>query len=106
MQCEVCGQAIFGAPVRAIIEGANMNVCEKCAKLSSGSWEPQPKLRPRLRPSNIVSQPVQSFAKRKPSVTIPEAFELVADAGELIRKTRIEMGLSHEDLGRTIREKV
>lgn len=103
MQCEVCGRQIFGAPVRAVIEGANMTVCTKCAKLSSGQWEPKVQPRPRRRAS---FQPVQPFKKRKQTPTVPETLELVENLGQLVRQTRESMGLSHDDLGRKTREKV
>ena len=103
MQCEVCGREIFGSPIRSIIEGANMSVCTKCAKLGSGSWEPKPKFRSK---KPVVLQPIQPFVKRKQSVTIPETYELVTDLGQQVKQARIRLGLNHDDLGRKIREKV
>jgi len=105
MQCEVCGRKIFGTPNRAIIEGAKMSVCDKCVKLSSGTWEPKPKPKLRPRRSGVMRQPLP-FAKRKTTVRVPETFELVSDVGVQVRKARTRLGLSHEDLGRKIREKV
>ena len=105
MQCEVCGRQIFGAPIRAIIEGANMTVCSKCAKLGSGYWTPKPQPRFRTK-KGTMRQPIQPFAKKKQSVTVPEAFELVADLGQQVRQAREQLDLNHEDLGRKIREKV
>ena len=106
MQCEVCGRQIFGEPVRSVIEGAKMVVCSKCAKLGSGSWEPKPQVRANRARRGINRQPVQHFAKRKLSTTVPEEFEIVTDAGQQIRHARDQLNLSHEDLGRKIREKV
>ena len=103
MQCEVCGRKIFGTPIRAIIEGVKMTVCNQCGKLSSGSWEPKPQPRPR---KSMNRQPVQSFAKRKPKATIPETIEIVANFAHVIRQAREQQGLSHEDLGRKAKEKV
>ena len=103
MQCEVCGRQIFGAPVRAVIEGANLTVCSKCAKLGSGFWEPKPQ--PRTK-KGAVHQPIQLFAKRKQSVTVTNSFELVTDLPQQVRHAREQLGLSHEDLGRKIGERV
>ena len=105
MQCEVCGRQIFGAPIRAVIEGANMTVCAKCANLGSGYWEPKPKRQLRTK-KGTIRQPIQPFAKRKQGITVPEEFELVADLGQQVRQARERLDLSHEDLGRKIREKV
>jgi putative transcription factor len=103
MQCEVCGRQIFGDPVRSIIEGAKMTVCDKCEKLGSGYWEPKPQIRKRR---SINLQPVQPFAKKKKSIIVREEFEVVPDVGQQVRQARDQLNLSHEDLGRKIREKV
>ena len=104
MQCEVCGHQIFGTPFRAIIEGAHMTVCSKCSKLGSGCWEPetqQPK-----KVGTPRNHPIQYLAKRKQRQTVPETLELVENFGQLVRQAREDLGLSHEDLGRKIRERV
>lgn len=106
MQCEVCGRKIFGAPIRAIVEGAKLSVCSKCAKLSSGYWEPtpQPQRRPRMGIQN-QAKPI-SYHKRTQRSTVPETVELVSDVGNQVRQAREELGMSHEDLGRKTRERV
>ena len=101
--CEVCGRQIFGDPFRTVIEGANMTVCSQCSKLGSGVWEPKSK----PRPKKIVShQPIQTYARRKKIVTAPVTLELVENVGRLVRQARNDLGFSHEDLGRKIRERV
>jgi putative transcription factor len=102
LQCEVCGRQIFGAPIRAVIEGANLSVCAKCAKLGSGYWEPKPQQR--AKKSKKI-QPI-SYSKRKQQATVTETLELVSDFGQRVRQAREGLGLSHEDLGRKTREKV
>ncbi|UCC58824.1 MAG: TIGR00270 family protein [Candidatus Bathyarchaeum sp.] len=103
MQCEVCGRQIFGNPLRAIIEGAKMTVCGKCAKLSSGYWEPKPQRRAKKR---AMRQPIIPVSRRKPVPSVTETLELVDDFGKRVRQARRGLELSHEDLGRKIREKV
>ena len=103
MQCEVCGRQIFGTPIRAIIEGAKMTVCSKCAKLGSGYWEPKPQRRAK---KSLQNQSITSFSKRKQRPMVTENLELVGDLGQRVRQARRRMELSHEDLGRKIREKV
>ncbi len=80
-----------------------MIVCNKCAKLGSGYWKPKPQIRKR---QPINSQPIQPFAKKKKNIVISEEYEIVTDVGNLVRKARDRLNLSHEDLGRKIREKV
>lgn len=105
MQCEVCGRKIIGKQYKAIIEGAIMLVCGECAHYGSRSWEadttPKPKPMPALKPK-LVSPPVPSVQK-----TVQEAaLELVEDYPKRIRQAREKLGLTHEDLGRKINERV
>lgn len=86
-----------------MIEGANLSVCAKCAKLSSGYWEPKPQQRPKRSRQN---QPTISYQKRKPRAIVSTTLELVSDVGQRVRHAREEAGMSHEDLGRKTREKV
>ena len=103
MTCEVCGREIFGKTFKAMIGRAKLVVCRECSKLGSVCWEVQPK-RQRSR------KPVRSLAKvsaKKVSVQpFSEDLELVEDFGLRIREARQGAGLSHEDLGRRIGEKV
>jgi putative transcription factor len=103
LQCEVCGRQIFGTPIRAIIEGAEMTVCSECAKLGSGYWEPKPQRRAK---KGMKRQPIISFSKRKQSPIVAENLELADDFGQRVRQARLGMEMGHEDLGRKIREKV
>ena len=103
MQCEVCGRQIFGTPFRAIIEGANMSVCSQCSKLGSGYWEPKPQTRPK---QSVNRQPIQPFVKIRQRTIVPETVELVDTFAQRVRQAREGLGMSHEDLGRKIRERV
>jgi len=80
-----------------------MTACSECAKLGSGYWEPKPQRRAK---KSKKRQPTISFSKRKQRSTVNETLELVGDFGQRVRQAREGLGLSHEDLGRKIREKV
>ena len=105
MRCEVCGRRIIGLPYRAMIEGAKMTVCNKCVKLGSIYWEA--KTEPRLKkvarrlPASPVLPP-----RRQPPLSASENLELIDDFGVKVRRAREKMGLSHEDFGKKISEKV
>lgn len=104
MRCEVCGRRIIGPPYKAMIEGAKMLVCNECSKLGSVYWEA--KTEPRLKKvSKRLPQPVIA-PRRQPSITVEEAVELVDDFGVKVRQAREKLGMSHEDLGKKISEKV
>jgi putative transcription factor len=107
LQCEVCGRQIFGAPFRAIIEGANLTVCSQCSKLGSGYWEPKREPLTQSARRTINRQPIRPYIKRKSGTsTMPDTLELVSNLGQMVRQARRDMGMSHEDLGRKIRERV
>ena len=80
-----------------------MIVCFQCSKLGSGYWEPKPQ--PRAKHS-IKRQPIQPFIKIKQRTTVPETLEIVDNCAQLVRQAREGLGMSHEDLGRKIRERV
>ncbi len=102
LQCEVCGRQIFGSPIRAVIESANLSVCAKCAKLGSGYWEPKPQRSKKNRQPQLTI----SYPKRKLRPIVTATLELVSDVSKRVRQAREEAGLSHEELGRKTREKV
>jgi putative transcription factor len=105
MRCEVCGRRIIGPPIKAIIEGAKMIVCADCSKLSKVQWEIESiPSRPRQIKATKVLMPAIYTKKQVPQVA--ENLELVDNFGSYIRQAREKMGLSHEDFGRKISEKV
>jgi len=104
MRCEVCGRRIIGPPYKAMIEGAKMLVCAECSKLGSVYWEA--KTEPRMkRISRRLPQPVIA-PRKQPSLTVEESQELIDDCGVKVRRAREKLGMSHEDLGKKISEKV
>lgn len=104
MQCEVCGKQIVGKPYKAIIEGAKLTVCNKCAKLGTGSWEEEmpPKGKKPAKPLST-----QKILPQKTAANVAEpTVELIEGFGQIIRQAREKLGLRHEDLGKKINEKV
>ena len=80
-------------------------MCNECAKLGTSTWEETPpkalapKLTARLQPVGIQS-------RKKPVATVDTTKELVGDLGTKVRQAREKLGLSHEELGKRINEKV
>ena len=81
-----------------------MLVCNKCVKLGSVSWES--KSEPRMKKIVRRLPPPMVAPRKQPSIVAEESFELVADFSPKIRQAREKLGLSHEDLGKKINEKV
>ena len=104
MRCEVCGRRIVGPPFKAKIEGANMLACGECAKLGSIVWEArtEPHLKKVVR---RMATPILP-PKRQPPLSVSESLELVDGFGVKVRAAREKAGLSHQDLGKRISEKV
>lgn len=80
-------------------------VCGDCVKLASIYWEAKPS---QSQPTKRLARPLPRISvKRPPAPTvIAESLELVDGFGILVRRAREKLGLSHEDLGRKIGEKV
>lgn len=105
MQCEVCGRRIHGKPYKVIIEGARMTVCETCSKHGKLVWEEEPKPKPTDQKSK--TQLTFRLSTRRPTPPPAETgLELVERYDAKIRQAREKLGLSHEDLGKRINEKV
>ena len=105
LQCDVCGREIIGKPHRVIIEGAKLTTCAQCAKLGSAEWKPEPKnlnLPFKIEPPRRLKL---KTAKRK-SRDLREDITVIENFGLIVRKARQRAGLSQEDLGRRIGEKV
>jgi len=104
MRCEVCGRKIHTDPVRAVIEGAKLTVCVECSKHGKVV----------VYEAVAISQssPTKSYAhipvimKKPPVAQVQITTEVVDDYALKIRLAREKLGLSHEDLGKKINEKV
>jgi putative transcription factor len=106
LQCEVCGRHITGKPYKAIIEKARLVVCGDCAKLGSISWEFKPSEEPVKRVKAPKRVTPKAKAASKAQSPLEPTLELTEGFGTCIRQAREARGLTHEDLGRKINEKV
>ncbi|MEM3666992.1 MAG: multiprotein bridging factor aMBF1 [Candidatus Bathyarchaeia archaeon] len=105
MRCEVCGRKIFGKPLRVIIEGAKLTVCSECAKHGTTVCEEEPKLQTAQK---AKAKAIPSFPKAQsqgPQETTTN-LELIENFDTKIRQAREKLGLSQEELGKKIKEKV
>jgi putative transcription factor len=104
LRCEVCGCKIHGKPFNVMIEGARLMVCGECAKHGKICYD-EPKSKPVFpRPSTA---PIILRAQSKPPLPpVDTSVELTEDYGTRIRKAREKLGLSHEELGKRLNEKV
>ena len=103
MECEVCGKEIFGKAYKGVIDGARLFICSECAQFSTATWRLSKTLR-RTTPEYQTSR--LSTIRRNISSRFTEELDLVGDFGLRIRKGRMKLKLSHEDLSRKIGAKV
>lgn len=104
MRCEVCGRKIYGKPHKAIIEGAKLTVCGKCAehgKILQKEEKNKPKTYRKSKP-----KPRKTRRRKTTQLSVEGTLELVDDFDVKIRQAREKQGLSQIDLGRKIKEKV
>ena len=106
MRCEVCGKKIQGKPVKVLIEGAKLTVCSACAKYGTVvQEEPKSQPRPQLKSEVKISKQKASVAAKPQKIEEP-FLELVDDYDVRVRRAREKLGLTHEELGKRINEKV
>lgn len=108
MRCEVCGRKIQGKPVKAIIEGAKLTVCNDCSRHGRIVLEEikQAMPIPTQKTTSTTTKPTQvKMQKVKVEDILEEKIELVEDFAQRIRQAREKLGLTQEDLGKKINEK-
>lgn len=89
MNCEMCGTAAANELVRAIVEGTELNLCQKCSRFG----------RVIARPS-----PARIPEKMSPPRTAPELL-IIPNYARVIRQKREQMGLSQKEFAQKIAEK-
>ncbi len=106
MRCEVCGRKIYGKPVTALIEGAKLTVCNECSKHGTIVIEKPKQAPPPLKTKMVVVVPFKTQSTGKPPKNVESTLELVEGFDTKIRQAREKLGLTHEELGKKISEKV
>jgi len=105
MNCEICGQPIMGRPINAIVDKAKLIVCMECGKHSSGRWKVGETMK-LSTPSLSTVNPKTRTASRISRERVGEELEVTEDFGLKIRQGREKLGISYEELGKILNEKV
>lgn len=106
MECEVCGNEIYGKTIRAIIDDVKLFVCSDCVQFSSSIWKRDSTKSGLTKKTLDYSTKPSSPFKRKTPSKLPQALDLVEDFGQRIRVGRMKHNMSHEDLSRVIGIKI
>ncbi len=95
--CEICGIQIIDNPIRVYVEGNVLRVCRACSK--------------RGKPSNELQKNQIRVSAKPKKIAMPNKIPfhdstiLVDNFSEVIRKSRMKQGLTHEQLGLIIKER-
>lgn len=106
LRCEVCGRKIHGKPFRVMIEGAKLTVCSRCSRHGKIIWKEEPSPRLTSSKTRTITSSLKIQPAKTPETKIDTSLELVEGFEARIRNAREKLGLSHEDLGKKISEKV
>jgi putative transcription factor len=95
--CEICGIPMINHGERVFVEGNLLTVCKTCSK--------------RGKPSNEQQNNQRRISTRSKKIVIPnkitfnDSIILINNFSEVIRKSRMKQGLTHEQLGTLIKER-
>lgn len=108
--CEICGIQIIEKVDRVYVEGNLLTVCKSCSKRGKPSSNLQ-NIQKTGR-SSSYQQNIQKIGSLRPKkivktekITFDDTRMLVSDLSEVIRKSRMTRGLTHEQLGLTLNER-
>lgn len=111
MDCEVCGNQIFGRAYSVDIDSAKLLVCSECSKSNSSRTSYKPKILKMSPVSPISPKKVIPVRPRMRPRSSQQRFMLdnsviVKGYGKRIRRGREKFGLTHKELSRKIGVKI
>jgi putative transcription factor len=96
--CEICGTQILDNGEKVYVEGNLITVCKTCSKRGKPLKNQQEiQRKPAMRPKKI---------DKLDKITFDDSAILINNFSEVIRNSRMANGLTHEQLGLLIKERV
>jgi putative transcription factor len=96
--CEICGTRILDYGEKVYVEGNLITVCKTCSKRGKPLKNQQEiQRKPAMRPKKI---------EKLDKITFDDSAVLINNFSEVIRNSRMANGLTHEQLGLLIKERV
>ena len=95
--CEICGIQILEKVDRVYVEGNLLTVCKSCSRRGKPSGYQQ-------NTQKAVFPRAKKIVKTE-KITLDDARILVGNLSEVIRKSRMAKGLTHEQLGLSLNER-
>lgn len=107
--CEICGTQIIDYGEKVYVEGNLITVCKTCSKRGKplkNQHEIQRK--PAMRLQEIQRKPAMRLRKidKVDKISFDDSAILINNFSEVIRNSRMANGLTHEQLGLLIKERV
>lgn len=103
LNCDICGREITNQAFKVMVEGAKMLVCGRCQRLGKPYVE-DPAFKHPL-PRGIIGPRVTQ--KRAPD--LPRGMDetdIVEDCADRVRRQRMKLGLSQDQLAKSVKEKL
>jgi putative transcription factor len=98
VSCEICGTPILEYGEKVYVEGNLITVCKTCSKRGKPLKNQQEiQRKPAMRPKKI---------EKLDKITFDDSAILINNFSEVIRNSRMANGLTHEQLGLLIKERV
>lgn len=96
--CEICGTQILDYGEKVYVEGNLITVCKTCSKRG----------KPLKNQQEIQRKPAMRLRKidKLDKITFDDSAILINNFSEVIRNSRMANGLTHEQLGLLIKERV
>ena len=106
MNCDICGREIVGPAFKVEVEGAKMLTCRSCQTLGKPYHEEPVVQRPRPTFTGSVRLPRTPVRRVTELPKEIEELDVAENFSELVRKGRMKLGWSQEDLARKVNEKL
>ncbi|MFP3073998.1 MAG: multiprotein bridging factor aMBF1 [Caldivirga sp.] len=108
LTCDICGREINGEPIVVEIDGAVLNLCQRCAqryanvkgvRVLSGVIQQVQGGQTVVKPRQRAATPVKPVKRRNEvNVSQAERYEVIENYGEIIRDARSRLGMSRDVL--------
>ena len=103
MNCDICGREIVGSAFKVKVEGAKMLVCRSWQGLGT----PYPEAPVFHRPGPGIIRLPKTAIRRAPELPKEiQELDIAENFADLIRKKRMKLGISQEDLAKRVKEKL
>jgi putative transcription factor len=106
LNCDICGRQIVGQAFKVKVEGAKMVVCRSCQALGK-PYQEDPVIQ-RAPPGFAERLHVPQSSASRP-VKLPreiDELEVAENFPEVVRKGRMKLGWSQDDLAKKVKEKL